>query len=439
MPAQQATSCKQCRTPRDLGALMEGLGRAAVQAAAVLAQSADTAQKNAALRGRSASRAARRGGILAANAQDMDAARARGLRARCSIACSWMTTRVEAMAAASRRSLALPDPIGSVAAEWQRPNGLRIQRVRVPLGRHRHHLREPPQRDRRCRRAVPEVRQCRDPARRVREPALQRARSMPVWWQDCERRACRRPASSSCPTTRSRRRGLHAAGHDRVHRRHRAARRQETGRARAEGGARAGDRPPRGQLPRVRRSGRGRAHGARDRRSTPSCAAPASAALPKPCWWIAACAATHLAPIVRDLLEAGCEVRGDAAVQAADPRVKPATEAGLVHRISGCRSSPRAWSTAWMRRSRTSRNYGSAHTESIVTANAATAERFLRARRQRHRAAQRLHAVRRRRRVRHGRGDRHFHRPLPCARPGRRASSSPATSTSCAAAGRCGS
>ena len=38
------------------------------------------------------------------------------------------------------------------------------------------------------------------------------------------------------------------------------------------------------------------------------------------------CAATHLAPIVRDLLGAGCEVRGDAAVQAVDPRVRPATE-----------------------------------------------------------------------------------------------------------------
>jgi len=35
---------------------------------------------------------------------------------------------------------------------------------------------------------------------------------------------------------------------------------------------------------------------------------------------------THLAPIVKDLLEAGCEVRGDLAVQKADPRVLPATE-----------------------------------------------------------------------------------------------------------------
>ena len=40
----------------------------------------------------------------------------------------------------------------------------------------------------------------------------------------------------------------------------------------------------------------------------------------------AACAATHLAPVVKDLLDAGCEVRGDAAVQKVDARVKAATE-----------------------------------------------------------------------------------------------------------------
>ncbi len=48
----------------------------------------------------------------------------------------------------------------------------------------------------------------------------------------------------------------------------------------------------------------------------------------------AACATTHLAPVVRDLLDAGCEVRGDAAVQKVDARVKPAIRAGLVHGVS---------------------------------------------------------------------------------------------------------
>ena len=45
-------------------------------------------------------------------------------------------------------------------------------------------------------------------------------------------------------------------------------------------------------------------------------------------------AATHLKPLIEMLLDAGCEVRGDAAVQKADARVKPASEAGLVDRIS---------------------------------------------------------------------------------------------------------
>ena len=73
----------------------------------------------------------------------------------------------------------------------------------------------------------------------------------------------------------------------RRHRRDRAARRQEPGRARASGSARAGVRPPR----RHRASLRGRARPISPRPkkscSTPKCGAPASAARPKPCWWIA--------------------------------------------------------------------------------------------------------------------------------------------------------
>ena len=91
----------------------------------------------------------------------------------------------------------------------------------------------------------------------------------------------------------------------------------------------------------------------------------------------AACAATHLAPIVRDLLDAGCEVRGDATVQA-----RGCTRADRRPRRTGTpsiwtRSSPRAWSTGVDAAIAHIARYGSAHTESIVTANAATAERFL--------------------------------------------------------------
>jgi len=89
-----------------------------------------------------------------------------------------------------------------------------------------------------------------------------------------------------------------------------------------------------------------------------------------------ACTATHLAPLVADLLAAGCEVRGDATVQAIDARVKPASETD--------------WSTEYLDAIIAVRvvegvdeaiahiaRYGSAHTDAIVTANEATAERFL--------------------------------------------------------------
>jgi glutamate-5-semialdehyde dehydrogenase len=90
-----------------------------------------------------------------------------------------------------------------------------------------------------------------------------------------------------------------------------------------------------------------------------------------------ACAATHLKALIDVLLDAGCEVRGDQAVQAVDRRVKPASAqdwgteyldaiiaAKLVDGVTGA--------IAHIER------YGSHHTDTIVTADAATAEKFLR-------------------------------------------------------------
>jgi glutamate-5-semialdehyde dehydrogenase len=90
-----------------------------------------------------------------------------------------------------------------------------------------------------------------------------------------------------------------------------------------------------------------------------------------------ACAPTHLAPLVKMLLDAGCAVRGDAAVMAADPRVVPATEedwrreyldAIISVRVVGGLDEAIAHIET----------YGSHHTDCIVTENAQAAERFLR-------------------------------------------------------------
>ncbi|MFZ1626168.1 MAG: glutamate-5-semialdehyde dehydrogenase, partial [Gammaproteobacteria bacterium] len=72
--------------------------------------------------------------ILAANARDMAAAQKRNLSAALLDRLALDVQRVEAMAAGIEAVAELPDPVGAIIAEWLRPNGLRIQRVRVPLG-----------------------------------------------------------------------------------------------------------------------------------------------------------------------------------------------------------------------------------------------------------------------------------------------------------------
>ena len=116
-----------------IGELMEGLGRGALAAQEVLAVAAG-AQKDAALAAAAAAVRARSGAILAANERDLSAARAGQMSAPRSERLRLDERRIEANAAGIDVVRALPDPIGRVTAEWQRPNGLRIQRVAVPLG-----------------------------------------------------------------------------------------------------------------------------------------------------------------------------------------------------------------------------------------------------------------------------------------------------------------
>ncbi|GEO37278.1 gamma-glutamyl phosphate reductase [Skermanella aerolata] len=112
---------------------MQQLGSAARAAAAVLAL-APTTQKNEALRAAAAALRSRVPEILAANARDLAAAVARGTAASLMDRLKLDETRVEGIAKGLEDVADLPDPIGAVMAEWERPNGLKIARVRVPLG-----------------------------------------------------------------------------------------------------------------------------------------------------------------------------------------------------------------------------------------------------------------------------------------------------------------
>ena len=116
-----------------LASVMKSLGEAALAAQPVLA-AATREQKDAALL---AAATALRGNverILAANAIDMQAAEQKTLSAAMLDRLRLDAARVEAMARGLEDLARLPDPVGRVLAEWDRPNGLRISRVAVPLG-----------------------------------------------------------------------------------------------------------------------------------------------------------------------------------------------------------------------------------------------------------------------------------------------------------------
>jgi glutamate-5-semialdehyde dehydrogenase len=90
--------------------------------------------RNSALHAASAELRSRHAEILDANAIDMREAGERGLSAAMLDRLMLDESRIEAMAAGLEAIAGLPDPLGRVMAEWQRPNGLNIQRVAVPLG-----------------------------------------------------------------------------------------------------------------------------------------------------------------------------------------------------------------------------------------------------------------------------------------------------------------
>jgi len=112
---------------------MDDIGRAARRAARSLAMT-DGTQRNAALTAAAKAIRNAQDEIIKANAQDMRAATSRGLSGAMLDRLMLDAERIEAMATGMESVIALPDPVGRVLAEWDRPNGLRIQRVSVPLG-----------------------------------------------------------------------------------------------------------------------------------------------------------------------------------------------------------------------------------------------------------------------------------------------------------------
>jgi len=117
----------------DLNSLMTELGKSARAAARRLAQ-APAEAKNKALRAAAAAIRADAAAIKAANAIDMEGGRAKNLTPALLDRLLLDDKRIEGMAKGLEDIAALPDPVGDEIARWQRPNGLDIARIRVPLG-----------------------------------------------------------------------------------------------------------------------------------------------------------------------------------------------------------------------------------------------------------------------------------------------------------------
>jgi glutamate-5-semialdehyde dehydrogenase len=112
---------------------MSALGRNARIGARALAV-ASPEQKRSALLTAAGAINAHRKAILAANAKDMAAARDKGISKAFLDRLELTDSRIDGIVAAVRTIAELPDPVGTIIAEWDRPNGLHIERVRTPLG-----------------------------------------------------------------------------------------------------------------------------------------------------------------------------------------------------------------------------------------------------------------------------------------------------------------
>ena len=356
-----------------LAQLMEQLGRDAVQAARTLAQ-APRAQKDAALAAAAQAVRERGADLLAANAADLAQAAARHAGGARLKRLRLDAARLGDIAAGILAVRDLPDPVGTVSARWERPNGLRIERVRVPLG------------------VIGIIYESRPNVTtdagalclKSGNAALLRCGSESL--QSC--RALHGCLAAGLATA-----GLPAAAVQLVP----SADRDAVGYMLAGMSEYLDVLVPRGGrelVERVQREARvpvlghleGNCHVYVDRDADVrmACAIAVNAKMRRTGICGAAetllvdrgCADTHLRPLLEALLAAGCEVRGDPAVRRADARVQPAQEQDWYTEYLDAIIAARVVEGVEGAIEHITR-YGSAHTESIVTENPATAERFL--------------------------------------------------------------
>ena len=354
--------------------LMCTLGREARAAAPVLELSSGEV-KNRALRAAAASLRARRHKILAANDRDVRAAaEGNAVTGAMLERLKLDEKRIEAMARALEDVERLPDPIGTILAEWTRPNGMVIQRRRVPLG------------------VIGIIYESR-PNVTADAGALCLKSGNAVILRGGSESVHSNAAIHACLDEGLKVAGLPSGCIQLVPTTDRAA----VGYMLSEMTKDIDVIVPRGGknlIARVQEEARvpvighleGVCHVYVDRgasltmardivmnakmRRTGVCGAAETLLVDR------GCAASHLAPLIRALLDAGCEVRGDEQSTAADERVKAATEQDWYSEYLDAIIAVRVVDGVDAAIAHI-RQYGSQHTDCIVTDNPAAAERFL--------------------------------------------------------------
>ena len=353
---------------------MLALGRKARAAAASLAL-APAEQKNAALAAMAAALRRNANSILAANGRDMEQAARKDLKASFADRLKLTPDRLEAMAKGLEEIAALPDPVGRVLARWTRPNGIEISRVSVPIG------------------VIGIIYESRPNVTADAGGLCLKSGNAAILRGGSDGFESSR-AIVACLAEGLAEAGLDPASMQMVPTADRAA----VGEMLSGLGGTIDLIVPRGGkslVARVQQDARvpvfshleGICHVYVDKdadlamaqeivlnakmRRTGVCGSAETILVDK------AIAAKALAPIIRTLTDAGCEVRGDVEAQTADAAVKPATEEDWSTEYLDAIVSLRVVDGVHGAMAHIAR-YGSQHTDSIVTGNAATAETFLR-------------------------------------------------------------